>query len=1156
MKSEVPPTDETESSTADAVQPSVAGQAPSPGGHVEDTWPSRYEDKKALKINDFFLFEDEPYDRGREVARGGLGRIIECFDRRLGRRVALKELISQDPKSEARFIREACITARLEHPSIVPIHEAGRRPGGERFYVMKLVEGMTLSEALMRASDREERLGLLPHLIDVADAVAYAHSQGILHRDLKPANVMVGQFGETVVIDWGLAKDLSEPSDEVPALNGLLPTPTTVTETSDGMVVGTPPYMPPEQARAEPLDERSDVYALGAMLYHVLSGRRPYQDVAPKQVLLSVVSGPPEPIEALASDMPRDLLAIVRKAMQRNPALRYSNAKDMADELRRFTTGQLVGAHRYSPVERSLRFVRRNIAAVTVAALLLTVMSVFAVWSFQRLAARTKAAELAQEQAAQRVRELILQKAQGFLTRDPTEAVAWLKAIRGPMRGLASTAADAENRGVARSVMTRHVQEVDLVRYDPWGRLSASASRDGTVRLWSPTGLELHMFDHQARVSALTFSKYGNWLATGAYDGRIRLFRSDGAESPRVFVGHTAPVTSIRFAARGDRLVSLGRDSKLRLWTLDGEEVMSLEIPPVGDWSSVAFLDDGRSVVTAGHGSTLMIWDLDQGLGHQLAELASPVTSLETIPGVVAAGTADGSVALLELEKGSTRNLGGHTGEVRALQFSPDHKWLATSGFDGRVQLWPIGSMDPAVELAGHQERVTNLRFSPDGQWLASSSWDGTVSLRELNTGVVQSLVGHGQVVTDLAFSPNGKWLVSSSWDTTLRLWPVESTGAKVLSGHDIGVHAVDFSPSGRVLASGGHDDELRLWPKIHRSEKGQPESIRLLGHKDNIYRVLFSPDGRWVASSSDDQTVRVWPAAKHLSEPQFSSAPTSNVRKAKKPNYPEARIFRGHQSDVEELAFSRDGRWLASAGQGADLILWRMQTGQGRSLRGHAGAVTGVSFVANRNLVSSGADGQIIMWPIHKETKRVLHQANGPVRSLHATLNGRLLVASGAPGEVWVWSMPDGRLIHRLEGFDEPDVVRISPNGVYVAVASARKGLWVCNLAYELCDMLDDHQARVFDLEFSPDGSTLATGSGDHTVRLWDPRTLENRVFRGHRAPVFDVAFEPSGAFIASASGDTDVRVWPALLPPKPDEVLTFLGEMTSYAVPNPLAH
>src|SRR5262249_37388581 len=204
-----------------------------------------------------------------EVARGGMGRILAAVDRRLRRAVALKELPPAPDAGERRFVREALVTARLQHPSIVPVYEAGRWPDGTAFYAMKLVSGRSLDALLREAANLGARLSLLPHVIAIADAIAYAHTQRIVHRDLKPANVLVGAFGETVVVDWGLAKDLAQAASAEPpppwappetaAERGVTGTPTPRPgddHTVVGTVMGTPHFMPPEQARGEAVDER------------------------------------------------------------------------------------------------------------------------------------------------------------------------------------------------------------------------------------------------------------------------------------------------------------------------------------------------------------------------------------------------------------------------------------------------------------------------------------------------------------------------------------------------------------------------------------------------------------------------------------------------------------------------------------------------------------------------------------------------------------------------------------------------------------------------------------------------------------------------------------------------------------------------------------
>jgi tetratricopeptide (TPR) repeat protein len=315
------------------------------------------------------------YGRDKEIARGGMGRIVAAEDRRLGRKVALKELLDPSADQVGRFQREALITARLQHPGIVPVYEAGRWPGGEPFFAMKLVSGRPLDKVIGEATKLEDRLALLPRLAAACDAIAYAHSQRIIHRDLKPGNVLIGDFGETVVIDWGLAKDL-DADDSLESANRA-PRPKRPTESGSstltvaGAVMGTPAYMAPEQARGETVDQRADVFALGAMLYHLLAGVPPYAARTATDVIAAAALGKVVPLVQREKRAPRELVAIVERAMAPLPVDRYESAAGLADELRRYLTGQLVGAHRYTALQRVGRFVKRHRAAVTIATIAL-----------------------------------------------------------------------------------------------------------------------------------------------------------------------------------------------------------------------------------------------------------------------------------------------------------------------------------------------------------------------------------------------------------------------------------------------------------------------------------------------------------------------------------------------------------------------------------------------------------------------------------------------------------------------------------------------------------------------------------------------------------------------------------------------------------------
>jgi tetratricopeptide (TPR) repeat protein len=317
------------------------------------------------------------YVLSRELARGGMGRIQLARDRRLGREVAVKEVLATTGPIVRRFEREARITARLQHPSIVAVHEAGMWPSGEPFYAMRLVAGRALEDVITSARTFNERLALMPHVLAIADAMAYAHGQNVIHRDLKPRNVLVGEFGETVVIDWGLAKELDAPErsgDDPLSVSGA----SRPGDTTAGDVLGTPAYMPPEQAAGRPVDQRADVYAIGAILYHLLAGRAPYVAESSAELIAAVHGGPPEP---LPKGVPAELVAIVERAMSRDAAARYPSARELADDLRRFQTGQLVGAHHYSLrqlLRRWLRRYRTPLVATAAAAVAAIAIGVFA----------------------------------------------------------------------------------------------------------------------------------------------------------------------------------------------------------------------------------------------------------------------------------------------------------------------------------------------------------------------------------------------------------------------------------------------------------------------------------------------------------------------------------------------------------------------------------------------------------------------------------------------------------------------------------------------------------------------------------------------------------------------------------------------------------
>ena len=294
-----------------------------------------------------------------------MGRVVEATDTLLGRVVAVKEALSSDPEALRRFARETRITARLEHPSIVPVYDASPE-GDTPYYVMRKVSGRPLSDLVAAAETLPERLALVPHVLAAAQAVAHAHARGIVHRDIKPSNILVGELGETVVIDWGLAKVIGEPDADDPHAPAA-PDPGGSLLTRAGVVFGTPGFMSPEQLRGDGSDPRSDVYALGATLFYLLARRLPHHSANPTELMALAESRPSPPISTLVPGVPAELSTIVDTALAFDQDKRYADASALAEDLQRFLKGQLVASHQYSRRERLFRFVRRHRGAVLIA---------------------------------------------------------------------------------------------------------------------------------------------------------------------------------------------------------------------------------------------------------------------------------------------------------------------------------------------------------------------------------------------------------------------------------------------------------------------------------------------------------------------------------------------------------------------------------------------------------------------------------------------------------------------------------------------------------------------------------------------------------------------------------------------------------------------
>jgi hypothetical protein len=423
------------------------------------------------------------FEIGVELGRGGMGRVLAANDRALARDVAIKQVLTDDDMLLARFEREVRITAQLEHPSIVPIHDAGRDRNGRPYYVMRRLRGVHLSDRIKATTTTVERLALVPNVLSAVDAAAYAHARKIIHRDIKPANILVGQYGETLLIDWGLARELAEL--DVPSAP---PGDGTAGElTRAGHVFGTPGYMAPEQARGETTDARADVYALGATLLHVLTGTA--QHGASATEWIEQARAGTVQITPISDEVPRELVAIIAKAMAPEATARYCDAGELAADLRAFLAGQLVAAHRYTVRDMIARFLRKHRLAISIATIALLAFAVFGAISIRNIVAeRDRAdteranAERARAIASDRADIMLLDRAAVLARMDPTRTVALLRTIAPSSPHLPrarDVAVAAAGAGIERGVKTG-IGWVTVLLFTPDGKsVVAAGERDG-----------------------------------------------------------------------------------------------------------------------------------------------------------------------------------------------------------------------------------------------------------------------------------------------------------------------------------------------------------------------------------------------------------------------------------------------------------------------------------------------------------------------------------------------------------------------------------------------------------------------------------------------------------------------------------------------------
>src|SRR5262245_8199247 len=1029
------------------------------------------------------------YEIKQDVASGGMGTILRVWDGDLRRNLAMKVMHGRgsaskvtgdgsdgpvDPERLGRFLEEAQITGQLDHPGVVPVHDLGIDDKGRCYFTMRFVRGRELKDVFDLAREGKEgwtRTKVLGVILKVCEAMAYAHSKGVVHRDLKPANVMVGRFGETYVMDWGLARVLGrrdshdlrlKPRAEDASALSLVRTvrrdetelnPESPLVTMDGDVIGTPSYMAPEQARGklEEVGPRSDVYSLGAILYYMHTGQAPYvrpgERVSPHTVLSRVLDGPPTPVEKLAPHEPPELMAICTKAMARDPEQRYGSMLEVADDIQAYLENRVVRAYERGSLAEFKKWVVRNKGMAAGIAGMITLALASGVFFVvqqreENVTLRTKEAETvkAKDEAVQN-----LARAQESEQR-ARDSLQLAEQRRAEADHQAEVARTNEGRALRSSYADNILAADYSLKLNDLGEArSQLRATDAGLRGWEWQHLSLE------------------------------------ANAPLADVGNFNGIEGVAFQPLENRAIVLTTQGKLYfkdLETLQDAGPLNIALAPVlldqvrKLFSSLA-LDvnpDGSRLAIAGESGGLQVFDLETG--------ARP-------PGVANTG------------------LPGHAATTSAVAFSPNGRYLASGDDDGEIVVRDALNWEVLRHLTGHVTQVTGLAWSPSSERLASSSRDGTVRLWDFETGGgVGILRGHRGAARAVAWDLSGQHLFSCGEDGAVNLWDVEDGRlARTFLGHTGPVHALDYDPNLERLVTGGSDRTVRVWDV----KSGACTILR--GHESAVREVAFDASGERVLSGDQNGKVYLWDAEGDLATTEL----------------------RLHRDAVSDLAFDPSGKRLASASEDHELVVWDAATGEPlRRLRGHTGMVNSVVFSSDgRSILSGSQDKSVILWDAETGSRQRMY---GPfdkwVEAIAMTPDGSRVIVAPGEKKVRILDAVTTEVLHELPGYQYPaEALALTPDGTRLASVGREFKVW--DLHGSLEQPLFDKKVRNTAVVFSPDGKRIATATSNGLLQLWDAQTCEWLIEQQDQLQrMHALVYTPDSKRLVTASEDGLVQV------------------------------
>ena len=990
------------------------------------------------------------YELLERIGQGGMGVVYKARQISLERLVAVKVLSLAalgGPEVVHRFRTEATTAGSLQHPNIVAVHEVGLAEG-QHYLVMDYVPGPTLAD-LAKGGPLPARRAA-QYLRTIAEAVHFAHDHGILHRDLKPSNVLIDANDQPRVTDFGLAKRLEKGSEF----------------TLSGQVLGSPAFIPPEQASGQRgvVGRRSDVYALGAILYYLLTGRPPFVGEALADTLRQVLHEEPVELCLLNPAAPLDLRTICLKCLEKEPDRRYPTAQALAEELGRFLENRPILARPLGPTGKAWRWFRRNprLAFATSAALLSLLIGLAGViWQWRRAEAETRRAEAETLTARRNAYAADMKGVQWELEnnnlwgaldllnqyrpRRPSQISNFTSQIQTDLRGWEWRYLWARCQSDERFLLHQYSNAVSALAFSPDGKWLAVRQEDAAVALWDAVAMPMRLVDEQPANAdhgkALAFAE--NLLAWDSTDA------------------HGAAVVNLRHV---------------------NERSVFAPLPHSSNLVSLAFSPDAKVIATLACDGTVLIWDVasqqvvtnfPSATVDKLAETATADTEL------MATLATEGTVGLRETNSATLRlrfsRKSGFTDHYGCVLFSPDSRLLAAGcgAADHDVHVWDVETRTE-TRLVGHRSWIAALAFSPNGQTLASAGADQTIRLWDVARRTpLRQLHGDRDEIWAIAWSPNGQYLVTGAKDGSVRCWdPTAKTLAEyTVLPATIWSWGLTFLPDSKTfLTVTRPNGAVVKWDTASLQKLG---SLPFLG--TNHSSMDLSQDHRWLALCDTNGNIQVWnyPPSRLVTNLVFPETWTIAV------------IFSPRGGYLHCGGFARDGQTVTKIWE---VPAWREVSLQGINLK----HLAEVDFSPNERTVAIGyKDGTAAWWDIvtrkrleffachFASTVRVRFSPDGR-RFATAGMNGLLLydVATRKPTPIGlryrsglhdlVFS-PDGRRLITT-GTSPKDLVKF----------------WDVETIRDLVALPGEPGLFSHHIGFSPDGNTLFADSIDGIALLW----------------------------------------------------------------------